>query len=152
MLNKVKQIISKFKYKFKYSLRRFQLSTADPVIISAMTTNAGPLQAIAVCGSLLPVSVRDSPQLNAPLESLPPEIWLQLLSILELEELRALVHASPVFHQQYLLDRRSLLCKSLETTLRSVTVDASSACRTSLLASSLSNTRTSEKVTQFLKS
>jgi hypothetical protein len=130
MLNKVKQIISKF----KYSLRRFQLSTADPVIISTTTTNAGPLQAIAVCGSLLPVSVCDSPQLNAPLESLPPEIRLQLLSILELEELRALVHASPVFHQQYLLDRRSLLCKSLETTLRSVTVDASSVCRTSLAA------------------
>jgi hypothetical protein len=40
----------------------------------------------------------------------------------------------------------------LETTLRSVTVDASSVCRTSLLTSSLSNTRTSEKVTQFLKS
>jgi hypothetical protein len=101
-------------------------------------------------GYVVSGSICDSPQLKAPLENLPPEIRAQLLFILELEELTALVHASSVFHQPYLLDRRSLLCKSLETTLRSVTVDASAAYRTS--SAGFSDTRTSEKVTQFLKS
>ena len=142
LINKIKRILSKF----RYSLRLSQLSTTEPVL-SATTVNVGPLQAIAVRGT---VSVSDSPQHNAPLENLPPEIRDQLLSILELEELRALVHASPVFHQQY-LHRRFLLCKSLETTLRSATVDANAVYQTSLLAG-FSDTRTSEKITQFLKS
>ena len=86
-----------------------------------------------------------------PLENLPPEIRRQLLFILELEELRALVLASPVFHQQYLLDRKFLLCKSLEATLRSVTVDASAVCRTSF-AACFSDICTGGKITQFLKS
>jgi hypothetical protein len=95
-------------------------------------------------------SLCDSPGINAPLESLPPEVRRQLLSILELEELNALVHASAVFHQQYLLDRRFLLCKCLETTLRSVTVDACAVYRCG--SPDFSDTRTSENVIQFLKS
>ena len=58
------------------------------------------------------------------LESLPPEVRRLVLSTLELPELKLLVRASPVFHQQYLHDRRHILCKSLQRTLGSVTVDA----------------------------
>ncbi|KAB5542834.1 hypothetical protein GE09DRAFT_227349 [Coniochaeta sp. 2T2.1] len=43
-----------------------------------------------------------------------------------------LVHASPVLHQQYLLDRMTLLCKFLKTTLRSVTIDAFSVYQSGL--------------------
>ncbi|KAL7916982.1 hypothetical protein ACQKWADRAFT_307934 [Trichoderma austrokoningii] len=58
------------------------------------------------------------------LDILPPEVRRHLLSILDLPRLKALVHASPTFHQQYLEDRKYILCKSLEETLGSVTVDA----------------------------
>lgn len=61
---------------------------------------------------------------NCGLDILPPEVRRHLLSILDLPRLKALVHASPTFHQQYLIDRKYLLCKSLEETLGSVTVDA----------------------------
>ncbi|KAJ5950323.1 uncharacterized protein N7479_008736 [Penicillium vulpinum] len=60
-----------------------------------------------------------NPNLDAPLESLPPEIRRHLLSMMELDALKSLVHASPVFHQQYLLDRKWVLCRSLAATLRS---------------------------------
>lgn len=91
-----------------------------------------------------------SPRLSAPLENFPPEVLRQLLSILEFEELCTLVHASPVFHQQYLLDRRYLLCKCLGTTLRSTTPDACAVYWSGI--ANFSDTRTSEKVIQFLKS
>lgn len=42
------------------------------------------------------------------LENLPAEIRRYLLLTLEYEALKALVHASPVYHQQYLLDRKHL--------------------------------------------
>lgn len=61
---------------------------------------------------------------ESKLESLPPEIRRQILSTLDLARLKAVVRASPAFHQQYLFDRNHLLCTSLETTLDSVTVDA----------------------------
>ncbi|KAI0853035.1 hypothetical protein F5Y00DRAFT_271577 [Daldinia vernicosa] len=61
------------------------------------------------------------------LEKLPPEIRRQILSILDLHNLSSLVHASAVFHEQYLEDRRYLLCSSLETTLGTVTPDACAA-------------------------
>ncbi len=76
--------------------------------------------------------VENSPTQPSPLvipavtlESLPAELRRRLLfSITNLEDLRALVLASPVFHQQYLLDRKPLLGAALETTLGSVLVDA----------------------------
>ncbi|KAG9236678.1 hypothetical protein BJ875DRAFT_455875 [Amylocarpus encephaloides] len=147
----MKRILSKL----KHAVRLSKSSTPNPVIQS----NAGPPQDIAVCGSPVLVSVpehsqaepvSDGPQLNTPLETLPPEVRRNLLSILGLEELSTLVHASPVFYQQYFLDRRSLLCKSLETTLGGVTVDACAVYRTGV--ESFSGTRTSGKVRQFLKS
>ncbi len=59
------------------------------------------------------------------LETLPAELRLQILKLLpELTDLKAIVHASPVFHQQYLLDRRQLLGNSLQVNLGSVLVDA----------------------------
>lgn len=47
--------------------------------------------------------------LTASLEDFPAEIRRHILSMLELDELKVLVRASPVYHQQYLLDRRYLL-------------------------------------------
>lgn len=58
------------------------------------------------------------------LEALPPEIRRYLLCALELDELKGLVHASPVFHQQYLLDRKYILRRSIIETLGDVSVDA----------------------------
>lgn len=92
-----------------------------------------------------------SSNLNAPLENLPPEIRRLLLSLLRLEELRALVFASPVFHQQYLLDRKYLLSKCLETTLHhSITVDACAVYQSGLRG--FQDTVTAEKVALFLQS
>ncbi len=55
------------------------------------------------------------------LETLPAEIRRHLLFALDLDSLRSLVYSSPIFHQQYLLDRRTILCQSLQSTLRSAT-------------------------------
>ncbi|KAK3946251.1 hypothetical protein QBC46DRAFT_369299 [Diplogelasinospora grovesii] len=87
----------------------------------------------------------NSTHLNSPLEDLPAEIRLQILSVLGLEELRTLVRASPVFHQQYLANRRYILRKYLETTL---IVDAHTVYRSSL--AEFQNKRTLEEVTRFL--
>ncbi|KAJ3544460.1 hypothetical protein NM208_g3039 [Fusarium decemcellulare] len=61
---------------------------------------------------------------NSRLGCLPPEVRRYILSILDLTSLSALVHASPTFHQQYLVDRRYLLCKSLEMTIGCLTAEA----------------------------
>ncbi|PHH86567.1 hypothetical protein CDD83_10051 [Cordyceps sp. RAO-2017] len=58
---------------------------------------------------------------DSRLESLPPEVRRQLLSVLGLEEL---VLACPAFHAQYLLNRRFLLGGCLEATLGPLAVDA----------------------------
>ncbi|KAK4148733.1 hypothetical protein C8A00DRAFT_38682 [Chaetomidium leptoderma] len=64
---------------------------------------------------------------TAALEALPAELRCQVLahlSELGLADLTALVRASPVFYQQYLLDRKALLGRGLKTTLGNVLVDA----------------------------
>lgn len=53
------------------------------------------------------------------LESLPPEVRRHLLSMLDLPLLKALVRASPTFHQQYLHDRKYILRRSIKNTLGS---------------------------------
>ncbi|KAI1808827.1 hypothetical protein F4811DRAFT_2441 [Daldinia bambusicola] len=58
------------------------------------------------------------------LELLPPEIRRHILSFLDIRSLDSLIHSSPVFHEQYLENRRYLLCSSLETTLGAVALDA----------------------------
>lgn len=87
---------------------------------------------------------------KAQLENLPAEIRRQLLSMLEYEGLKVLVHASPTYHQQYLLDHQHLLSKCLETTLGSSTIDACAVYQSGLV--DFLETRTEKKITQFLES
>lgn len=54
---------------------------------------------------------------DAPLESVPAEIRHHLLSILDFEGLKALTFASPIYLQQYLLDREHLLSECRERKL-----------------------------------
>jgi hypothetical protein len=58
------------------------------------------------------------------IQNLPPEVRRHLLSLLNLTQLKLMVRASPTLHQQYRHDRTYILCRSLEETLRTVTVDA----------------------------
>lgn len=90
------------------------------------------------------------PHFTAPLEDLPPEIRLHVLSMLDLDGLNALVHASPVYHEQYLLYRRFLLEQCLQTTLGGVYVDACAAYRTA--SPDFFKTRTRDAVEHFLES
>ncbi|KAF4466102.1 hypothetical protein FALBO_7038 [Fusarium albosuccineum] len=61
---------------------------------------------------------------HCALEKLPPEVRRHLLSDLDIPQLKALVRACPIFHQQYLCDRKYMLWRSLEKTLGKVAVDA----------------------------
>ncbi len=58
------------------------------------------------------------------LEKLPAEIRHHLLSVLDVPQLKSLVHASPIFHSQYLHSRRFFLQKQVELTLGTAIVDA----------------------------
>ena len=58
------------------------------------------------------------------LETLPGELRIHILSYLDLDDLRAAVHASPVLHRYYVLDRRCLLGHALRSKLGSTLVDA----------------------------
>lgn len=77
----------------------------------------------------------DQPKLanNAPLESLPAEIRHLILCGLDLEGLKALASASPVYFQQYLLDCENLLCECLEETLGTMIIDACAVYQSGLL-------------------
>ena len=77
---------------------------------------------------------KDVQNQHNPLDSLPAEIRRHLLFILDLAQLKTLVFASPTFHEQYLLDRQSILCRSLETTLPSTVVDAKAVYEFSLVS------------------
>ena len=88
--------------------------------------------------------------LQAPLEKLPTEIRLWLLSVLRLDELRALTHASPTFHQDYHHRKKNILGRSLEVTLGSVAIDAYAAYRTS--SANFTHSRTLHGITRFIKS
>lgn len=62
---------------------------------------------------------------TSTLEMLPAELPGLILShIVDLSDLSALVHASPVFYQQYRSGRERLLCECLKRTLGSVFVNA----------------------------
>ncbi|KAB8214643.1 hypothetical protein BDV33DRAFT_195900 [Aspergillus novoparasiticus] len=130
--------------RFKHSMR-IPASTSDPTPAatagSMPTPVPGKLQKRVDCNTLYH---------NAPVEDLPPEVRHHLLSMLELETLWALVHASPVYHQQYLSARRHLLCSGLQTTLCSATIDACAVYRSRLV--DFSHSRTKEKVNMFLQS
>ncbi len=62
--------------------------------------------------------------LPATLETLPGELRIQILSYLDLNDLKAAVHASPVLHGYYVLDRQRLLEHALRSTLGNTLVDA----------------------------
>ncbi|KOC14191.1 hypothetical protein AFLA70_307g001680 [Aspergillus flavus AF70] len=131
--------------RFKHSMR-IPASTSDPTpaatagqVGSMQTPARGKLQKRVDCYIL---------HRNAPVEDLPPEVRHHLLSMLELETLWALVHASPVYHQQDLSARRRLLCSGLETTLRSATSDACAVYQSRLV--DFSHSRTKEEVNMFL--
>ena len=69
-------------------------------------------------------SQRKIPCSSAPLENLPAEIRRYLLFTLDYEELKTLINASPIYHQQYLLDRQCLRRSCLERTLGYFSADA----------------------------
>ncbi|KJZ70709.1 hypothetical protein HIM_09893 [Hirsutella minnesotensis 3608] len=96
----------------------------------ASATHAGSSQKAVVHAQSPP---RDDPRpgleqgfakIDAPLERLPAEVRRQLLCLLELDDLHALVSVSPVFHDQYKLDSRFVLCTCLDNTLRDIAIDA----------------------------
>ncbi len=94
----------------------------DDDVTAPASSQAGP--PTAVVGK----SVRTAPAARKVcyLEALPAELrTLILLGLTDVESLRALVHASPIFYQQYLLDRRALLAHALRAELGNrVFVDA----------------------------
>ena len=92
----------------------------------------------------------DDASLDAPLEKLPTELRLWLLSALRLDELRTLVHASPVFYRDYYQRRKLVLRKSLELTLGSVFIDALAACRTGSVE--FARSRDDRRLAKFVKS
>lgn len=113
-----------------------------------MTTNNTSLSDATMTA---PTNSLSSPS-PSPLERLPSEVRRAILHKLELPQLSALVHASPVFHEQYLLDRRFLLCKCLEKLFHSssITIDACAAYRTGSI--DFARTRTKDKINHFLQS
>ncbi|KAK2616173.1 hypothetical protein QQS21_000805 [Conoideocrella luteorostrata] len=92
----------------------------------------------------------NSLQLDTPLKRLPPEIIRQLLSVLELSDLRAMVFTSRFIYGHYEHNRMYLLRGSLETTLGSVTDDAYAVYLSSSKDFDLSRTR--KTIRQFQKS
>lgn len=87
---------------------------------------------------------------EAPLENLPPEVRRHLLFIMDFESLKTLVHASPVYHEQYLLERRLFLCDLLAPELHMVTSDACAVDQSSTRDFSRRRAR-KEYVMDFLK-
>ncbi|KAM0429332.1 hypothetical protein ACHAPT_006547 [Fusarium lateritium] len=69
-------------------------------------------------------TMRSNSKADAMVENLPPEVRHDLLTTLDLSSLRNLVHASPVYHRQYILGRRSILSLCLERTLGATVLDA----------------------------
>ncbi|KAJ5333049.1 uncharacterized protein N7506_006832 [Penicillium brevicompactum] len=86
----------------------------------------------------------------APLELLPPEIRRYLLAMLEFEGLKNLIHASPIYHRQYLLDRNWFLSKCLDKALCGATIEAGLVYRSGSV--SFADARTRDVVYEVLKS
>ncbi|KAK3304293.1 uncharacterized protein B0T15DRAFT_235219 [Chaetomium strumarium] len=61
---------------------------------------------------------------RSPLENLPAEIRREVLLLLDFRELLALVNASPVFHEQYLADHKSVMCSWLQRALGDAAIEA----------------------------
>lgn len=95
------------------------------------------------------ISVAKMSPISGPLEALPPEVRRHLLTMMEFNGLRALVHASPLYHEQYLLDRQWLLVQCVDKLLGSVNIEASLVCQSS--TAGFAQTRTRETITPLLE-
>ncbi|GKZ27920.1 hypothetical protein AbraCBS73388_006752, partial [Aspergillus brasiliensis] len=84
------------------------------------------------------------------LETLPAEIRFQILSFLDYKDLKALVQASSIYHEQYLFDRRLLLFGCLENTLAGILFEACVVHETSSLE--FTKARTPDNVFQLCQS
>lgn len=71
----------------------------------------------------VPVGSRGKDAVNAPFESLPWEILHQIFELLDVEQLRSLVHASHVFHAHYRHHRVYLLSKCLTVSITNAILD-----------------------------
>ncbi|GAB1217816.1 hypothetical protein ATERTT37_007059 [Aspergillus terreus] len=131
--------------RFKRTVRYFRPSRNGPSV-SAKPPTAAQAEPAQVETKIACID----PRLNAPLENLPPEVRRQILFTLDFEGLRTLTHASPVYHQQFILDRKPLLRRCLENTLRSVAVEAYFVQQSS--SASFSKGRTKDGIAQFLQS
>lgn len=107
-------------------------------------------QSLAITRNAERASVYPSPGNNSGLENLPAEIRLHILSFKDLVGLKSLVFASPVYHAQCLLDRRFLLSRSIESTLRGVTIDACAAYQSG--ARNRVEARSKQRVSRWLTS
>ncbi|KAK1761660.1 hypothetical protein QBC33DRAFT_502392 [Phialemonium atrogriseum] len=118
----MKQFIAKFKRSVRISEAPADPTTSDaaPKLVT-IGSDVGHTEAEP---QSTPSPKAKQQNCDSRLESLLPEVRRQLLSILDLRGLKLLVRASPTFHQQYLVDRKYLLCRSLEETLGSVAIDA----------------------------
>ncbi|KAL2178450.1 uncharacterized protein P884DRAFT_276976 [Thermothelomyces heterothallicus CBS 202.75] len=120
-------------------LRRHKVTTSDAAQAPNLHINNNavdeqpqgqPAQAQDTAAAPSPAAAADTP---ISLESLPPELRHNILIlVLDIQDLKALVLASPVFHQQYLLDRKAFLGRALKASLGNVLIDAY-AVRTSAL-------------------
>ncbi|RTE81563.1 hypothetical protein BHE90_003871 [Fusarium euwallaceae] len=80
--------------------------------------------------SKTPSMPTEAPELSR-LEHLPPELRRSILTILDLNQLKALIRSSPTLYQQYRYDRRRILDSALHKTLGPVAIDAYAAHLTS---------------------
>ncbi|KAJ5381999.1 uncharacterized protein N7496_004427 [Penicillium cataractarum] len=83
------------------------------------------------------------------LEKLPPELRLRLLSGLDFKSLKALVHASPVYHEQYAMNRKTLLFQSFMNMLGGAALDAQMAYHSG--THDYLRARNKDSVAQFLR-
>ncbi|KFY34844.1 hypothetical protein V494_06423 [Pseudogymnoascus sp. VKM F-4513 (FW-928)] len=118
----MKRLITKVKRLVRILEGQANPSTSDAA--PTATASNSDITSTEIDPQSTPFSKAKQSNHNSRLENLPPEIRRHILSILDLPRLKLLVRASPVFHEQYLFDRKYFLCKSIEETLGSATVDA----------------------------
>lgn len=101
-------------------LRRKSGSTATSASVVAADNLAYPPKLVAAPDT----DNGEVQKYDSSLESLPAEVRRHILSVMDLPQMKALIRASPTYHQQYRLDRRYLLKAALQVALGSVYLDA----------------------------
>lgn len=123
---RLKSLFTKLRHRF--STKSPASGAALPTVIKTNRNQIHPATSAANALSTAPVlqepGKHDYRSANAPLENLPPEVRRHLLFFMDFESLRTLIHASPVYHEQYLLDRRLFLCNLLAPELHMIISDA----------------------------